>query len=364
MSSSLLYKKVVSVLASELNSGVYSAGEKFPTMRDLCQRFGVSHPTVLHALKELNRHGLIIHRGTRGYFVAERGDFRMQTRCLGLLLRPNSCNPKGDDYFNRIIKGLEMSAFSAGYTLLRPPECILTLPQFPTDDEQQRMMDRVLKMQESVDGFFVDQKISDEILAKYLPQLSKPLVIVNRPTTLPTLAVPPPNYPGMQEILELGQRLGYTVFIYIVANLLSTNEQERKLAFEDFVEKNQLKNDIIDGGLVYASERVKEQLDKCLKRFSGERILFATSTDYLGRLIADYLQERKVHLKKEVGLASFEGLKIASETTPRLTTVACMPEDLGRLAFEKMSNRLRSMDTMKLPDNSTVPFTIQMGDTL
>lgn len=363
MSSSPLYKNVVAALSKELNSGVYSAGAKFPTMRDLCQRFEVSHLTVLHALKELNRHGLIIHRGTRGYFVAERGDFMMQTRCLGSLLRPVSYNPS-DDYFNRIIKGLEISAFSVGYTLLRPSECIFTLPQFPTEDEQQRMMDRVLKMQDSVDGFFVDQKISDEILAKYLPQLSKPLVIVNRPTTLPTLAVPPPNYHGMQEILKLAQRLGYTVFIYIVANLMSENEQERQLAFEDFVEKNPLKHDIIDGGLVYALERIKEQLDGCLKRFSGERILFATSTDYLGRLIAEYLKKRKVHFKKEVGLASFEGLKIASETTPRLTTVACMPEDLGRLAFEKMSNRLRKIDPIDVPDNSTVPFTIQMGDTL
>jgi len=121
---------------------------------------------------------------------------------------------------------------------------------------------------------------------------------------------------------------------------------------------------LIDGGTIYAVERIKEQLDGCLKRFLGERILFATSTDYLGRQIADFLVERKVHIKKEAGLASFEGLKMASEMTPRLTTVACMPEDLGKLAFEKLRNRLGLRDVMELPDNSTVPFAIQMGDTL
>lgn len=80
-----LWHQIQSVLEKELYDGVYPAGEKLPTEKELAERFSVNRHTVRQAIAELVRKELVVVEQGRGafartdkldYFLARRVRFR------------------------------------------------------------------------------------------------------------------------------------------------------------------------------------------------------------------------------------------------------------------------------------------------
>jgi GntR family transcriptional regulator len=67
---SLLYSRVETVLASEINNGDLKVGDQLPTEDSLIARFGVSRITVRRAIQNLVSRGLVEIRRGKGTFVA------------------------------------------------------------------------------------------------------------------------------------------------------------------------------------------------------------------------------------------------------------------------------------------------------
>ena len=211
---------------------------------------------------------------------------------------------------------------------------------------------------------FLDERISDDALQPFLKDFTKTIVIVNRATKLPVIAMPPPNSALMTKIMEYGVQLGYEVFIFATSNTFFNNFLERKNAFDAFVKEHKLEEDILEGALIHTPDLVKERLMQCMKRHKGRRILFVCPGDYVGRAVADYLQQMGYEFKKEVGVVSIEGLDFAMERKPLLTTVAFSPQMLGEMAVSKMLPSIARIDRRSEPDNESIPFTMQFGDTM
>jgi GntR family transcriptional regulator len=68
--SVLLYAKLESILASEINDGTLAVGEQLPTEDELIHRFDVSRITVRRAIQNLVARGLVEIRRGKGTFVA------------------------------------------------------------------------------------------------------------------------------------------------------------------------------------------------------------------------------------------------------------------------------------------------------
>lgn len=66
--------QVVEELKSSIVGGAYAVGEKLPTEHALCEKLGVSRPTVREALRVLQAIGLIELRPGRGAFVARTSE--------------------------------------------------------------------------------------------------------------------------------------------------------------------------------------------------------------------------------------------------------------------------------------------------
>ena len=66
------YKAIFETLKSEILSGKYSSARRFPSEAQLIRRFGGSRITVIHALQELGRLGLIVRRKGQGSFLSRR----------------------------------------------------------------------------------------------------------------------------------------------------------------------------------------------------------------------------------------------------------------------------------------------------
>src|SRR5258708_8683226 len=67
---SLLYSRVETVLASEIDDGDLRVGEQLPTEDRLIARFGVSRITLRSAIQNLVNRGLLEIRRRKGTFVA------------------------------------------------------------------------------------------------------------------------------------------------------------------------------------------------------------------------------------------------------------------------------------------------------
>ena len=66
------YRTICETLKSEILGGKYSSGHRFPSETQLIRRFGGSRITVIHALQELSRLGLIVRRKGQGSFLSRR----------------------------------------------------------------------------------------------------------------------------------------------------------------------------------------------------------------------------------------------------------------------------------------------------
>ena len=66
------YFQLTKLLASEIETGRWDAGERLPSEPTICEQFGVSRTTVRQALAALESEGLVRREKGRGTFVAER----------------------------------------------------------------------------------------------------------------------------------------------------------------------------------------------------------------------------------------------------------------------------------------------------
>ena len=66
-----LKDQVRDVIAHSIASGTFRGGERLPSERQLCERFGVSRVTLRQALRALVRDGLVESSPGRGWYVVE-----------------------------------------------------------------------------------------------------------------------------------------------------------------------------------------------------------------------------------------------------------------------------------------------------
>jgi LacI family transcriptional regulator len=86
MASAPKHEKISQQLRSEIVSEKYRPGSRLPSEAQLVSRFGVSRPTVIRALRDLQSEGLIERRVGSGTYVSSHSRKTPPTHQLGLLL--------------------------------------------------------------------------------------------------------------------------------------------------------------------------------------------------------------------------------------------------------------------------------------
>jgi LacI family transcriptional regulator len=82
------HAELAASLRQDITSGLYSEKGRLPSESQLVARFGVSRPTVAHALNTLRQEGLITRRAGSGTYVRHEGlhGTGVATRMLALLM--------------------------------------------------------------------------------------------------------------------------------------------------------------------------------------------------------------------------------------------------------------------------------------
>lgn len=70
MNATLVYNRIVETIVQQIVSGVLHAGDRLPSLREICKQYGVSMNTATRAFYELEKQGFIESKPRSGYFVA------------------------------------------------------------------------------------------------------------------------------------------------------------------------------------------------------------------------------------------------------------------------------------------------------
>ncbi|MCI0419865.1 MAG: GntR family transcriptional regulator, partial [Acidobacteria bacterium] len=112
-----------SILTEEINQGLYGGTGKFPSERDLAERFGVSRTSVRESLNFLVKDGMLIRTVGKGTFVTSTtgnvpGTSRLETiGSLAFLIWENIFQFVQPGY-SRILVGAQQTCRQQGYRLL------------------------------------------------------------------------------------------------------------------------------------------------------------------------------------------------------------------------------------------------------
>ena len=86
MNSDPKHREISRHLAGAIAAGKYTDGERLPSEAQLVKQFGVSRPTVVRAMLDLESEGLIERRAGSGTYVRSSTHERVSTRIFGLLV--------------------------------------------------------------------------------------------------------------------------------------------------------------------------------------------------------------------------------------------------------------------------------------
>ncbi|MHB1296155.1 MAG: GntR family transcriptional regulator [Anaerolineae bacterium] len=106
-----LYRSVAEDIVSQIELGAWRGGDKLPSERALCERYGVSQITVRRALRDLAYEGRVFSHHGLGWFVSPQGASARRVVSVSLIL------PELNAMTAPVLPGLAAELADAGVSL-------------------------------------------------------------------------------------------------------------------------------------------------------------------------------------------------------------------------------------------------------
>lgn len=329
------YKSLIETLKSNILSGKYGVGNPFPSVRALIKRFGLSNTTVLHALDELVHQGLISRKQGRGTFVTKQG----ASRQIGLIVPGVAVT----DFYGPIISEINERAHETGYTL--------HFKEIFSADRQER----IHQVRELV-AEFLKKRVAGVIfeplagptgteanahILRVLDRAKIPVVLLDCDI------VPFPERSGHDVVGINDVEAGVRMMKY----LLSIGA--RKMHFVMGLSSPATFDNRLYGAMSALREwgrRCKTVVLRCdpsdeaairrVLRRHGRPDVFVCSNDLIAAKLRQTLDGVGLSVPRQVMLVGFADLPVASLMTPKLTTIRQEREQMGRMAFKRLLERI------------------------
>jgi LacI family transcriptional regulator len=363
-----LFERIRGDIRGRIETGVIQPGEKIPSVKEIRDLYQVSHITALRALKELAQEGSVECVKGRGYFARrlEKSDAPgRQTSIVACLTRPSRTATVHDNFFNNINQAIQRELMRLKFYAIYPHGNLGLDEARPTPAEQEIILKDALELEARVDGFIVDERLDDTVLAKLMAATRKPLVVVNRTSNLALDTVTAANGEGGKQAAEIALKMGYERFLVASPGSGIANFFERHVAFMEALSAHGIPKSqvmVLEGYDLQPFEVSFDKIDKALCENKDKTLVFSP-TDVFARAAADHLATQQLVLGDRVGVLGFEGMGYATMHKPKVTTFNIHPERIGMEAARLLCARINGQN-FEAPDNHSVPCSLQMGDTL
>lgn len=313
-----LYETVKEAVIAAIDAGIFRAGERIPSTKELSQQLSVSLVTAHRALQDLVSIGILDRRQGRGTFVIDRKDRPRQLRRIGVLF--NEQASIADYYHGQILEGIRQRSDDALIepTILpwgtrQPPNCKGFLLINPPDD-------RVETLASEIDG-------------------RVPMIIIGAKSPSPAIAsVGIDNEDVSRQAVEYLQHLGHQKIGYVGGMNDLSDTRSRRRGFDDACKRLGVHHNpahTVEADSWRLSSGEKEQLAQVLKADNRPTALFAAGY-YLALDVYDVAGRIGLNLPQDLSVVAVDDPPSAEHLAPRLTTIHQPLVDLGRVAVDSI----------------------------
>lgn len=336
------YKQLVETLKGNILSGKYGNTNPFPSVRSLIRRHGLSNTTVLRALDELVKQGLIFRKQGAGTFVAGRATARK----IGLIVPGIAVT----DFFKPIMSEINRLAHEADYELHfgevwsgvreeRTAQAMELAERFVAEN----FAGVIYEPLTGPAGDAVNPVILEMFDRNKIPVVLLDCDIVPFPDRSRWDVV------GVNDI-EAGARIARHLLsvgarsIHFLMGKIGPITFLNRLAGAELVLKSANAKMAVGGNVLYAEPSDIKALKRYLKRQKFRPDAFVCSNDAIAAVFKKTLEAAGLRVPQDVLLTGFADLPIASLMTPTLTTVHQNRELLARTAFRRLMDRISEPD--------------------
>lgn len=336
------YKQLVETLKGNILSGKYGNSNPFPSVRSLIRRHGLSNTTVLRALDELVKQGLIFRKQGAGTFVAGRATARK----IGLIVPGIAVT----DFFKPIMSEINRLAHEADYELHfgevwsgvreeRTAQAMELAERFVAENFAGVIY-------EPLTGSAGDAV--NPVILKMFERNKIPVVLLDCDI------VPFPersrwDVVGINDI-EAEARIAKHLIsagarnIHFLVGKIGPNTYRNRIDGAELALKSAGVRMSGSGNVLHAEPDDLKSLKRYLKRQKTPPDAFICSNDAIAAMFKKTLEAAGLNVPQDVMLTGFADLPVASLMTPTLTTVHQNRELLARTAFRRLMDRIREPD--------------------
>ena len=331
------YRSLIETLKNNILSGRYGIEKPFPSVRALIKRFGLSNTTVLHALDELVRQGLISRKQGRGTFVTNQGT----SRKIGLIVPGVACT----DFFQPIVSEINQLARKEDYTLL-------FAEVFSLDREERIHQVRELAaefIKKRVAGVIYEPlaepggKDANEHILRVFKRAKIPVVLIDC-DIVPFPQRSEYDVIGVNDV-EAGAKIanhllsvGAKKIHFLVGKLCPTTFLNRLYGAEaELIRAGRFKK----GAVLYAEADDLAALKRHVRKY-GRPDAFVCSNDAIAAEFRQTLEKAGLSVPGDILLTGFADMAIASLMSPPLTTIRQERDKMGAAAFRRLLERMNN----------------------
>ena len=336
------YKQLVETLKGNILSGKYGNSNPFPSVRSLIRRHGLSNTTVLRALDELVKQGLIFRKQGAGTCVAGRATARK----IGLIVPGIAVT----DFFKPIMSEINRLAHEADYELHfgevwsgvreeRTAQAMELAERFVAEN----FAGVIYEPLTGPAGDAVNPVILEMFERNKIPVVLLDCDIVPFPERSRWDVV------GINDI-EAGARIAKHLIsagarnIHFLVGKIGPNTYRNRIDGAELALKSAGVRMSGSGNVLHAEPDDLKSLKRYLKRQKTPPDAFICSNDAIAAMFKKTLEAAGLNVPQDVMLTGFADLPVASLMTPTLTTVHQNRELLARTAFRRLMDRIREPD--------------------
>lgn len=350
------YMQIADALRDEIRAGVYGSNDPFPSLTKIMRRFRVSRPSAVRCIAELKRCGLVVARKGAGTFVANRN------RAIGLAI-PGTAD---SEFFSAIMDGIVMNCRKCGVDLVAGD-------MFPVDRRLRATQ------AERLARHFVSMRVSGVIMqpvgfAENADEANRSIADILRRARIPVVLVdydivPPParslydlvaidNFGAGRKVAAHLLAAGARRVCCLLRSLCAESVHTRFAGVDAEVFRSKIGRHV---GIMVAEPDDKKAIAGCLAKFRPDAVV--CSNDIAAAKLEATLASLRVKVPKEIMVAGFDDVHVASTANPPLTTIRQPCQEIANTAFktllERMSNpnlppREILLDTSLIVRESTV----------
>ncbi|MBM6550094.1 gluconate operon transcriptional repressor GntR [Marinomonas ostreistagni] len=329
--------------------------KKRPTLQDVADRVGVTKMTVSRCIRNPEQVSDTIRERIQsaldelGYIPNRAPDIlsKSKSHAIGVLL-PSLTN----QVFAEVIRGIESVLEEHGYQTM--------LAHFGYSKElEEKRIETLLSY--NVDALVISESQHTAKASKMLANAGIPVIeIMDSVAPSQAQAVGIDNRAAAMEMTQTMIDHGHRHIVYFAARM-DERTLQKIAGYEQAMADNGL-NAIVKRTQSASSFTLGAQfLDEVLNEHPETDGIFCTNDDLaIGALYA--CQKKGIVVPEQIGIAGFHGHDIAKAMVPLLATVVTPREEMGRLAAQKLLERL---DGASNPNCiTTLPYRIECGESL